>query len=43
MASNHIMPQNISSIEDIASTTLFTNQAQQNGEPFPTHLLLQAL
>ena len=39
MASNHIMPQNVSSIEDIASNALFTNQAKQNREPFPTHVL----
>ena len=39
MASSHIMPQNISSVEDIASAALFTSQAKQNGEPFPTHIL----
>ena len=39
MVSNHIMPQNISSIEDIASAALFTSQAEQNGEPFPTYVL----
>ena len=38
-ASNHIMPQNISSIEDIASAALFTSQGEQNGEPYPTHVL----
>ena len=40
MASNHIMLQNISSIEDVASVVLFTSQAKQNGEPFPIHVLL---
>ena len=38
-ASNHIMPQNISSIEDIASAALFTSQGEQNGKPYPTHVL----
>ena len=38
-ATNHIMLQNISSIQDIASTALFTRQAEQNGEPFSTHVL----
>ena len=38
-ASNHIMLQNISSIEDIASAALFTSQAERNGEPYPTHVL----
>ena len=33
------MPQNISSIEDIASAALFKSQTEQNGEPFPTHVL----
>ena len=29
----------MSLIEEIASAALFTNQAEQNGEPFPTHVL----
>ena len=35
MASNQILPQNISSIEDIASVALFTSQAEQNGNLSP--------
>ena len=32
------MPENISSIDDIVSAALFISQAEQNGEPFPTHV-----
>ena len=39
MASNHIMSQNISSIEGIASVALFASQAKQNGDPFLIHVL----
>ena len=39
IASNLIIPQNISSIEGIASVVLFTSQTEQNREPFSTHLL----
>ena len=39
MTSNHIMAQNVYSIEDLASIALFTNQTEQNGELFLTHML----
>ena len=39
MASKHIMAQSISSIEDIVPAALFRTEAEQNGEPLPTHVL----
>ena len=39
IASNHGLSHNIYTIEDIASATLLVGQAEQNGEPFPIHML----
>ena len=39
IVSNHILPYNSYMIEDIASTTLLANQAEQSGKPFPIHML----